>query len=79
MDPIRFCERLDPEWQAELIAAYLLDMQIEAVLATDNAKKQSDQSQGQGQGNQGRNRERGKPNPAQPRRTDRIRDGGTWE
>lgn len=74
MDPIRFCERLDPEWQAELIAAYLLDMQIEAVLATDNAKKQSDQGQ-----SQGRNREKGKPNPAQPRRTDRIRDGGTWE
>jgi hypothetical protein len=36
-----FCEKLDPGWQAEIIAAYLIDNQIEAVLAQDSAPKRT--------------------------------------
>jgi hypothetical protein len=33
--PQEFCEQLNTEWQAELIAAYLVDRQSEAVIQED--------------------------------------------
>jgi hypothetical protein len=76
MDPIHFCESVDPEWQAEIIAAYTISNQIEAVMAQEGARKQNDrasQSQDQGQG-------KGKADrPARPWRTDSIKESGTWE
>jgi hypothetical protein len=36
---------LDPEWQAEIIAAYIIDNQVEAVLAQDSERKRRDRDQ----------------------------------
>lgn len=41
----RFCEELDPEWQAEIMAAYIIDGQVEAVLAQDSERKRRDRDQ----------------------------------
>jgi hypothetical protein len=41
----RFCEELDPEWQAEIMAAYIMDGQVEAVLAQDSERKRRDRDQ----------------------------------
>lgn len=53
------------------MAAYLVDMQIEAVMAQDSAKRQGDRQERQERG-----RGNNKPNPAAPRRSDSMRGGG---
>jgi hypothetical protein len=70
---------LDPEWQAELIAAYTISNQIEAVMAQEGARKQSDRQQEQGQGQGQGQGNKGKPTGAKPWRTDTIKENGTWE
>lgn len=76
--PRYFCEKLDPSWQARMIAAYIFDNQLQAVLQQSGEKKNreraTNQGQGQGQGQVQQNR--AKPNPAAPRRTDSFGELG---
>lgn len=50
IDLERFCERLDPAWQARAIALYLIDNKMEAILAQDSAPKKASGPVNQGQG-----------------------------
>jgi hypothetical protein len=77
--PNYFCDRLDPEWQARVIAAYIFDSQLQAVLQQSSEKKNRDRASSNS--NQGQERGRGsgganKPNPAAPRRTDSFGEFG---
>lgn len=40
VDIVRFYEELDPWWQAKIIAHYIYDAQIQAVIAQDQERKQ---------------------------------------
>ncbi len=56
VDVIKFCEETDPEWQAKLMAHYIFDQQLTAVLQQDSEQKarrrnnrHTGNSQGRGQ------------------------------
>lgn len=40
VDVVRFYEEVDPWWQAKIIAHYILDSQMQAVLQQDHERKQ---------------------------------------